>query len=149
MAKDKLADDQELGDGEQSELFPSGSLEGDGLTLKQLVKAGQAQQVTTRLDGTEVPTPEGGLLHPEGLVKLLVTGEVKRYEPTPLRTPDDEGKVRGWKIRQIVRPVYVERVDGDLTVAISQRFAELCETDVKTAGALLDRLGSQLAEALE
>jgi hypothetical protein len=40
---------------EQGEMFPNGTLEGEGRTLKTLVKAGQAVETTVALSRAEIP----------------------------------------------------------------------------------------------
>lgn len=136
-------------DGGEPELFPMGSLEGDAKTLKSLIRSGQAVKSTVSMTGAEVPVRSGGLLDPEKEGMLLVTFEVAHYTPVPVREGDREtGKrLTEWKIRQTVRPIHIERVDGEDGI-IEANFAMLAEANPTAAGALLDRMRARLTDAL-
>ena len=132
------------GDGsEQDELFPAGSVDGDGVTLAKLRKPGQSVEATVSLSSAEVPSG-GGLVDPEREGRLLVTYEPGKVEEVPVR---EEGRVVSWKERQHLRVVHVERVarGGD---HIEASFVELLDGDPKTAGKLLDRLQKRAKAAL-
>jgi hypothetical protein len=76
------------GDGEpQAELFPAGSIEGDGYSLRSVGKAGEpVTEITVAMTGGEVPMPKGsGLLDPHKEGMLLVT-----YECTDGGRPDPD-----------------------------------------------------------
>lgn len=93
-------------DGEQAELFPIGSLEGDPRrTLKNLLRAGLPVEYTCSLMSAEVPL-RGGLLDIESSGEVLVTWEPAKLEVVPDRDAE-LGKVVGVKVRQKLRPVYV------------------------------------------
>lgn len=111
---DALADkDVEDGDEEQGELFPVGSLEGDPkVTLAKLVRAGHRIEYTASLMSAEVPL-QGGLLDPNDEGQVMVTYEVASLTPVPIREGDrGTKKLVGWKIRQNLRPVYVEPIEA-------------------------------------
>jgi hypothetical protein len=107
---DALAD-LPVDDGEQEELFPVGSLEGDPkVTLKNIIKAHHRVEYTASLMSAEVPLREG-LLDPDDEGRVLVTYEVASLVPVPIR--EDKGgtkKIVGYKIRQQLRPIYVEPI---------------------------------------
>lgn len=89
----------------EEELFPLGSLEGDGKSLKTLLRGGLPVEVTTSILSAEVPIRGGGLLDPERAGKVLVSYEVAKVETVLIR---EEGKIVKAKIRQVLRPTYVE-----------------------------------------
>lgn len=133
----------------QMEAFPLGAVDGDGVALKSLIKAGHSVSTTVSLMTAEVPAPKGSLLNPDKEGMLLVTYEVAGYEPVPQREGDrHSGKnIRGWKIRQKLRPIYVERVEGN-GAEIQANFALLQDADETAAGALLDTLKEMYAAKL-
>lgn len=136
-------------DGFTEELFPLGSIEGDSKTLKNLVKPGQKVEQTVSLMSAEVPISGGGLLDPEREGLLLVTYEAAGYTQVPVREGDRTvGKtVKSWKYRTQLRPIYVERVEGNAG-DIEANFVLLSDADEAEAGALLDRLQARLREKL-
>lgn len=139
----------ENGGGEfEPELFPTGSIDGDAKTIKTLIRAGMPVKTTASLMSAEVPT-RGGLLDPERNGHLLVAFEVAKYEPIVEREGEPGAKkVVGWKIRQHLRPVYVETIDGGAG-EIEASFAALLDGDPKGAAALVDRLQGRVAEVLQ
>jgi hypothetical protein len=133
---------------EAPELFPAGSLKGDGKSLKTLIKPGQAVKSTVSMMSAEVPISGGGLLDPDREGMVLVTYELAKLEPVPEREGDrGDRKIVGWKVRQVVRPVYVEPVSGEAGT-IEAAFAALVDASAKDAGALLDRLHARMSDAL-
>ena len=128
----------------QVELFPAGTIAGDGKTLKTLIRANQAQEITTSMMSAEVPTPRGGLLDPERQGMLLVTYDWRSVPPVAVREgePGDR-RIVSWKLRQQVRPVHIEQVHGEAGV-IEANFAALLEADPEAARDLFARLGERL-----
>jgi len=137
------------GDDPEPELFPMGTVAGDGLGLKHLIRPGADVSMTISLMSAEIPAPrEGGLLKPEQEVYLLVAAEPQKYIPVPEKEGDrGDRKVTGWKIRQAVRPLHVQRVTGD-AVMVQAAFRALVDTDQARAGQLLDSLNAAYREAL-
>jgi hypothetical protein len=131
------------------ELFPTGSLDGDNVTLGQIIRPGEKVEVTVSMRSAQVPMPRGGLLDPRKEHMLLVTTEVDHMVPAPKRDGDRvTGKtVEGWGIRQVLRPIYLERVKGE-EGAIEASFADLLKADASRAAALLDRLRTRTESAL-
>jgi len=134
---------------DDAELFPLGSLEGDETTLAQLIKPGHTVEVTVSMGTAEVPSPRGGLLDPANEGMVLVTFEVAGYTPVPVRRGDRvSGKeITGWKLRQNLRPIHVERVQGEAG-AIEAAFADLLRADEAAASSLLDRMRDRADKAL-
>lgn len=132
-----------------AELFPLGSLEGDETTLASLVQPGESNEVTVSMGTAEVPSPSGGLLSPHKEHLLLVTCEHAGYTEVPKREGDrvNGKRVVGWKTRQTLRPIYVERVQGEAG-AIEAAFADLLRADETAAAALLDRMRDRADKAL-
>lgn len=156
MADQPLEDDASItgraangeGDEPEIELFPQGSVQGDGKSLKSLIKPGHSVQPTVSLMSAEVPISTGGLLDPEREGMLLVTYELAKLEPVPVREGDrGDRKIVGWKIRQQLRPVYIEPVQGEAGT-IEAAFAALADASPKDAGALLDRLHTRMSDVL-
>lgn len=103
-----ISDRAQNGEDEQEELFPLGSLEGDKKTLAQIIRKGLPIETTVSLRSAEVPL-RGGLPDPEKLHRVLITSEVAKLEPVPIR---EDGKIVSWKVRVVLRPTYVEAVDA-------------------------------------
>lgn len=100
-------------DEQPEELFPVGSLEGDPkMTLGKLIKPHHKVEYTVSLMAAEVPL-RGGLLDPDATGAVMITYEVANLTPVPIR--EDRGGVKklvGWKIRQSLRPIYVEPIEA-------------------------------------
>jgi hypothetical protein len=130
----------------QDELFPMGSLDGDGKSLKTLIKAGSSVKATVKMRTAEVPA-KGGLLDPEGERTLVVTVRPGKVEAVPHH--DGEGKVVDWTQRQSLDPVYVEAASSYGAGQIEAMFAALLADDPKAAGGLLDKLGGRVKAELK
>jgi hypothetical protein len=89
------------------ELFPHGSLDGDGISLKGLIKPGLPVEYTKSLLKGEVPGRKG-LTNPEGERRAIVTHELAEVVIVIKR---EDGKITGYKIREKLRPTYVEAED--------------------------------------
>lgn len=133
----------------EEELFPLGSIDGDDKTLQTLFRKNLPTKVTTSIRAGEVGTPRGGLLDPERAGMLLVSYEYDH----PEIVPEYEGeagsrKVKALKIRQVVRPYFIEQVRAGEAGVIEAQFAELMKADVGAAGKLLDALNARAGKAL-
>lgn len=94
---------------DEPELFPLGTLDGDPKkTLKNLLKAGLPVEVTASLSSAEVPV-NAGLIDPEDSGRVLVSYEVQKAAEVIVKRGKD-GKIVGYKIRQTLRPTYVEAI---------------------------------------
>lgn len=138
-------------DPEPAELFPVGSIDGDGFTFKAIGNAkNPVTEITVAMTGGEVPIPKGsGLLDPAKEGMLLVTYEVADAGRLIPQREGDRGEktIVGYKARQTVRPIFIERVKGEEGV-IEGHFAALLEADQGRAGALLDRLNARAGRRL-
>lgn len=135
---------------EATELFRMGTLDGDGITLADLIKPGEPVRYTVSMNGTsEIEAPKGGMLDMRKEHLLLVTCEVAHPTPVPQRTGDRAtGKtIESWKVRQKLTPVYVERVQGE-EGAILAGFIDLLHGDAHRAAALFDQMKDRLQTAL-
>lgn len=102
---------------EPEELFPLGTLDGDPKkTLKNLLKANLPVEVTASLSSAEVPV-NAGLIDPEDSGRVLVSFEVQKAAEVIVKRGKD-GKIVGYKIRQTLRPTYVEQIAAEAHVAI-------------------------------
>jgi hypothetical protein len=97
-------DAQDGGAGEPEELFPAGSLEGDGIDLKRLIRPGLPVEYTKSLLKGEVPG-RNGLTNPEGERRAIVTHQLAEVVIVIKR---EDGEITGYKIREKLRPTFVE-----------------------------------------
>jgi hypothetical protein len=129
----------------QMEAFPMGAVDGDAkVSLRSLVKVGESVEFTAAMRSAEVPL-RGGLIDPRKGGRLLVSYEGAKVEVVPKR---EDGQVAGWKVRQSLRPTFVEPVgqtDADL---IEHYFRELIAASPSEGGALADRIAAVAAEQL-
>ena len=150
MSENSIAQRAERGEGtepeeEAPELFPLGTLEGDSKSLKTLIKPGLPVKTTVSMRKAEVPS-SGGLLDPEREGMVLVTYALDGVQVVPTREGETGNRrIVGWKTRQVIRPIYVERVDGEAGT-IEAAFAGLLKADPQSAGALLDRLRDRMSD---
>jgi len=86
------------------ELFPHGSLDGDGINLKDLIRPGKPVEYTKSLLKGEVPGRRQ-LTNPEGERRALVTHQLAEVVIVIKR---EDGEIVGYKIREKLRPTYVE-----------------------------------------
>lgn len=132
---------------EAAELFPTGSLEGEGPSPQTLVKKGLPLELTVSLSRAEVPL-RGGLLDPNRYGRLLVTYLPGKVEEVPVRDDEnDPARVTGWKLRQHVRATYVEAA-ADVPALIRAQFEQLAQAEPAAAGRLLDQLRELAAAGL-
>jgi hypothetical protein len=89
---------------EPEELFPQGSLEGDGIDLKRLIKPGLPVEYTKSLLKGEVPG-RNGLTNPEGERRAVVTHQLAEVVIVIKR---EDGEITGYKVREKLRPTFVE-----------------------------------------
>jgi hypothetical protein len=139
-------------EGAAEELFPNGVLDGDELDLKALIaKGGGKIQVTVSIRAKEFPAPRGGLLDPERDHTVLLTTRWSKPDLVPdweNTQPGEPRKMDGWKVRQVLEPIYVERIEGEEGI-IEANFVEFLKADPARAGALLERLNGRAADALK
>lgn len=124
------------GGAEAEELFPLGALEGDELTPQKLIKRGLPVEVTVALGTAEVPVKGQGLLDPEKSGRVLVTFAFWKNIEVPTV---EEGRIVGWKIRQMLRPTFVAQANEEAPL-VRAEFEKLLALDPVRAGALLDEL---------
>jgi hypothetical protein len=95
---------QAADDTDQDELFPHGSLDGDGVDLKGLIRPGLPVEYTKSLLKGEVPGRKG-LTNPEGERRAVVTHQLAEVVIVIKR---EDGEITGYKVREKLRPTYVE-----------------------------------------
>jgi hypothetical protein len=142
-----LSDEQRAAEAEadQAEMFPLGSLEGDGRTLRNLMRPTLPITSTVSLRSAEVPLSGGDLLNPEKTGRALVTYLPEKYE----EVAEHEGtEAVAWKVRQVARPVFVEPVKGDLPDMVEAWFDRVMEESPEAGGALADRIAAKAAARL-
>lgn len=144
---DSVAGRAEAGEHEQEaeEMFPAGTLEGEGPDIRTIVKKGLPTTLEFSLSKAAVPARGAGLYDPNKQGRALVTFLPGKHHPLPLREDDaDPNKVTGWKVTQDLRVVHVEQA-SDVPALIRSQFELLAAGDAAAAGRLLDQL-QELAE---
>jgi hypothetical protein len=140
-----VAERADDGDG-QLEAFPMGSVEGDAkVTLRTLVKSGDATEFTASMRAAEVPL-RGGLVDPRKPGRALVTYEVAKIDVVAVR---EDGELVGWKQRASLRPTYVEPIGATDADLIAHYFGEILAASPSEGGALADRIAAMAREALQ
>jgi hypothetical protein len=144
----------EGGAGEEAEpeLIPRGTVEGDGLGLLDIFRLGAKNVSSTCVvRGGEFDVP-GGLLDPNREGILLMTYRYVKPEPVPVWRPDTpRGEARvlsGYKLRQVIEPIHVERAKQGDAGALKASFIDLLSNAPQTAGALLDELNQMAGKKL-
>jgi hypothetical protein len=142
-----IGDRAEGGEHQQDseEMFPVGSLEGEGPDIRTLVKKGLPVELHFSLSKAEVPNRGTGLFDPNKYGRALVTFLPAAAPALPLRGDDgDPAKVTGWKVTQNLRVTHVQAAT-DVAALVRSEFEALAATDPVGAGRLLDQL-QELAE---
>jgi hypothetical protein len=129
---------------EQTELFPDGVIDGHGVSLKSLVKAGQRVEAKCALRRGEVPL-RGGLPDPAKRVRLAVTAEAVGYLTKPER---EDGKIVGWSAVADLRPIHVETLGVGPSGEILIAYRELLNAEPSAAAALLEQMQTATADVL-
>jgi hypothetical protein len=144
--RDRAARGEHEGESEQAqdELFPMGTVDGDGRSLKTIMKANAPTRSTVSISSAEIPSG-GGLFDPERERTLLVTIEPGKVELVPVHK---DGKVSEWKQRQTLRPTFIESASSYGAAQIEAMFTALLADDPRDAGKLLDKLKDRVESEL-
>lgn len=129
----------------EEELFPLGSLAGDSLTPQSYVKRGLPVELTVSMRSAEIPN-RGGLLKPDAYGRCIVTYLPGEKDDVPVRG-DDGVKIKGYKIRQHVRPTFVQDAN-DVPALLRREFEALLAEDPQTAAHTLEHMRDAAAEVL-
>lgn len=125
------------GEGEEpDELFPMGTLKGDGVTLAKFLKPGKENKQAVKIKAVRVDS-SAGLADPEKDRTLLVTCEPGKIE---LVTHKGEGKVVRYTTVQVYEPVFVEGVQRGDAGRLEAAFKQLLLDDPKGAAKALDTM---------
>lgn len=135
--------EEEQGQREDVQLFPMGSIEGDGVTLKTLIKAGKENKLTVKIKATRVPSGSG-LADPEKDRVLLVTCEPGKVESVPHK---EEGRVVRYTTVQVYEPIFVEGVQRGDAGRLEAAFGQLLANDPDAAAKALDRMQAAASKA--
>ena len=114
-----LADRAAAGEGDEpeQETFPMGIVDPEHRkTLKTLIASGQPVEMTVSMQSAEVPL-RGGLPDPNRLHRFLVTTRFHKAEPIAVYDPDDETKIKSWKLRVTLKPRFVELAEEEAPAA--------------------------------
>lgn len=128
-------------DGDE-ELFPIGSVQGDG--LKQLAKRGKDIAFEVKIKAVGVPS-KSGLADPEKVRTLLVACEPGKSDEVPHK---EEGKVVRYTVRQHYTPIYVEAVQRGDAGRLEAAFDQLLKDDSAAAGKALDAMQKRASKAM-
>ena len=128
----------------QDELFPMGTVDGDGRSLKTLMRATAPVRSTVSMASAEIPSG-GGLFDPERERTLLVTVLPEKVEHVPIH---EGSRVKEWKQRQTLRPVFVESASSYGAAQIEAMFAALLADDPRDAAKVLDKLKGRVESEL-
>jgi hypothetical protein len=140
-------EDGELGDGEQAEAFPLGTLEGDPkVTIKNLITAGSKVTTEVAMSRAGVPNPSGGLFRPDTEVEVLVRVLPGASKATPIHEKQADGtyKIKEWKISQDLAVIHVQHA-GDMFTR--EQVVEMLEGTGATAAVIARLLGEPAAAA--
>lgn len=126
------------------ELFPLGSVQGDGVSLGKFVKPGKDN--TSKVKIKAVKTAGGkGLADPDKLRTLLVSCQPGKVETVPHM---EDGKVASYETVQHYTPTFVEGVQRGDAGRIEASFAELLRDDAKGAAKALDAMQQKATEVI-
>lgn len=147
----EMAEAESLGEG-QEQLFEGAQFAGDELSLDDLIKQGKKRVVTVSFRSAEFDSPsDGGLLRPTKQGLALVTYQWEKPDLVPLweegKPRRDNPEIVGWKVRQVLTPIWVEKLDGEAGI-IEANFAELLDADAGAAGALLASMTQRYRKAM-
>lgn len=131
----------------EEELFPHGTLAGDGVTPQNIVRKGMPATLKVALTKQSIDLVGAGMKDPNKYGRALVTYLPAPIHETPVREDKaDPAKVTGWKIIQDLRVIRaVDAVPADL---VRTEFEVMLVEDAKAAAALLDELQAMAAAAL-
>ena len=118
------------------ELFPNGSLEGDGLTFGKFTKPGKDNALEVKIKAVKLPS-RAGLADVEKLRTLLVTCRPHAVKQVPHML---DGKVDRYTTTQDYTPVFVEGVQRGDAGRLEAAFRELLRDDHQAAARALDAM---------
>lgn len=141
-----VADRAAAGEHEQEDeqLFPMGSLSGDGVPLSKLVKPGKDNKLTVSISKAEVPSG-AGLADPDKDRTLLMTCEPGKVEVVPHK---QDGKVVRYTTRQTYAPIFIEPVQRGDAGRLEAAFRQLILDDPSGAAKALDAMKKRATEEL-
>lgn len=146
-----VGDRADAGEHEQEpeEMFPAGTLEGEGPSARTIIKQGQPVTLEFSLSKAAVPSRGTGLFDPNKLGRALVTFLPGKFEPLPLREDDaDPNKVTGWKVTQNLRVTHVDPA-SDVPSLVRSQFQMLAEGYAGAAAQLHAQLGEIMETVLK
>lgn len=133
--------------GDEPELFPAGTLEGDPkVTHKTYIPAGSKTSTEVSMSRAAVPNPGGGLFRAGEEVQVLARVLPQSVKETPInvKQPDGTYKVKEWKISQELAVIFVQHADRMFT---REQVVELLENAGATSAVISRLLGEDAAAA--
>lgn len=137
----------------QEELFQAEAplFASEGLSLRDIIKAKHSVETTVSIRSAEFPS-DGGLLTPTRQGLALMTYQWEKPEPVPQweagKTRAESPDIVGWKVRQVLKPLALERLDGEADVILATVRQFMDAVPAEEAGALIDRLNELATEFL-
>lgn len=159
MSADVLGDEQgprsieqrgESGDSgvPEEELFPQGSLPGEGVTPQTYVKKGLPVELMVALSKAEVPLRGAGVPDPNKFGRAIVTYLPGKKHDLPLREDaNDPAKVTGYKLTVDLRVTHVADAN-DTAALILNEWEVLLAQDESGAAGLFATMRSMIEDAL-
>lgn len=140
--KDRAAAGEQLDGDEQ--LFPQGSVEGDGVSLGKFIKPGKDNKLGVKIKAVRVPAGKG-LADPDKLRTLLVSCQPGKVEAVPHMA---EGAVDSYETVQHFTPTFVEGVQRGDAGRVEAMFTALLSDDSKGAAKALDAMQKKAREVI-
>jgi hypothetical protein len=145
---ERVQNGSEDGDGDEPELFPAGTLEGDPkVTHKTYIPAASKTSTEVSMSRAAVPNPGGGLFRAGEEVQVLARVLPQSVKETPInvKQPDGSYKVKEWKITQELAVIFVQHADQMFT---REQVVELLDK-AGAAPAVISRLLGEDAAAAQ
>lgn len=132
----------------EDELFPAGSLQGEGVTTQTYVKKGLPVELNVALSKAEVPLRGSGIPDPNKFGRAIVTYLPGKKHEQPLREEkNDPAKTTGFKVTVDLRVTHVADAN-DTAGLIRTEFEVLLAQNEREAAALFAELREMCEVAL-
>lgn len=134
---------------EPEQMFPVGSLDGDGIAPNRWIKDGVPTELVVSLSKAEVPLHGAGLPDANGYGRCMVTYLPGKKHELPIREDKNEtAKVTGKKVSVDLRATFVQDAN-DVPALVRREFEGLLATSPAAAGKLLDEFKALAEQALQ
>lgn len=132
----------------EEELFPQGSLPGEGVTVQTYAKKGLPTELRVSLSKTEVPLRGSGVPDPNKFGRAIVTYLPGKKHELPLREDaNDPAKTTGFKVTVDLRVTHVADAN-DTAGLIRTEWEVLLAQDETAAAGLFAEMRTMIEDAL-